>query len=113
MSTVKGDWHIALADLAQQDFRNILRWTAEKFGQTQTRDYALTISTTLQDLSFGPDMPGVRQRNEIGPGIMTLHVARNRRRGRHFVVFRVSEKEKQRIDVLRILHEAMDLPAHV
>ncbi|HEV3432137.1 MAG TPA: type II toxin-antitoxin system RelE/ParE family toxin [Paraburkholderia sp.] len=112
MITPGGDWHVRLAALAEKDFRHILRWSTEHFGAAQARDYARTLTTTLQDLSFGPEIPGVRHRDEISPGLMTLHVAHNRRRGRHFVMFRVSAEQVRHIDVLRILHDAMDLPAH-
>lgn len=62
-------------------------------------------------LTDGPDAPGVRQRDEIAPGMRTLHVARQGRRGRHFVVFRVGGD--QVIDVLRLLHDSMDLARHI
>ncbi|NBU77128.1 MAG: type II toxin-antitoxin system RelE/ParE family toxin, partial [Planctomycetes bacterium] len=39
-----------------------------------------------------------------------LHVARQGRAGRHFVVFRAAGSD---IDVLRLLHESMDLPRHL
>ncbi len=53
---------------------------------------------------------GARQREDIGPGIRTLHVARKGRKGRHLVVFRVaSPPNEQVIDVLRLLHDSMDL----
>ncbi|WP_322046211.1 type II toxin-antitoxin system RelE/ParE family toxin [Paraburkholderia sp. J67] len=113
MTARKGDWHVRLADLAVNDFRSIVRWTAEQFGTAQAQDYARTLSSTLQDLTSGPNLPGVRRRDEIARGLMTLHVARNRRKGRHFVMFRVFSEESRSIDVLRILHDAMDLTIHV
>jgi len=44
----------------------------------------------------------------------TLHVARHGRRGRHFVVFRVGrESDHGVIEVLRLLHDSMDLQRHL
>jgi toxin ParE1/3/4 len=109
----KTAWTVRLAESAENDFRNIVIWTAEQFGPAQARTYPTTLSLALQDLKAGPSLPGTRVRDEIASGLMTLHVARNRRKGRHFVMFRVSADEAQTIDVLRILHDAMDLPQHI
>lgn len=65
----------------------------------------------LEALAAGPDVVDVKARDDIAPGIHTLHVARQGRKGRHFVVLGVAEPGT--IDVLRILHDSMDLPRHV
>ena len=45
---------------------------------------------------------------------MTLHVARGGRKGRHFVLYQVSETAEARtIEVLRLLHDSMDAVRHV
>ena len=45
---------------------------------------------------------------------MTLHVARGGRKGRHFVLYRVNTQgPTQVIDVLRLLHDSMDLSRHI
>ncbi|MBB4265829.1 plasmid stabilization system protein ParE [Roseospira visakhapatnamensis] len=45
---------------------------------------------------------------------MTLPVARGGRTGRHLIVFRiVPDDHHPTVDVLRILHESMDLPRHL
>ena len=111
---MKRAWTIRLAAAAEQDFREILRWTVENFGRSQARAYARTLSTALQDLARGPSTMGARQREDIGPGIHTLHVARKGRKGRHLVVFRVAPPPSERvIDELRLLHDSMDLPRHL
>ncbi len=63
----------------------------------------------LSRLESGPRIDGLRQRDEIGPGMRTLHVGRP---GRHVILFRVGSKADRTIDVLRILHDAMDLARH-
>ena len=110
---MKSTWSIRLTRTAENDFQHILRWTVSRFGRRQGRAYAKTLSLALSDLSNGPDILGAKQRDEIGPGIYTLHIARNGRRGRHFVIFRVNHSSAiPTIDVLRILHETMDLVRH-
>jgi toxin ParE1/3/4 len=106
-------WTIRLTESAQADFQDIVHWTAELFGEAQARSYARTLSLALQSLTAGPAIAGTRARDDIIRGLMTLHVARQGRKGRHFVMFRVNPREAQTLDVLRILHDAMDLPEHV
>ena len=104
-------WRIRLTSAAEDDFRNILRWTEDHFGKTQARTYANTLTSAIQALTAGPRIPGARERNEIVDGIMSLHVARKGRRGRHLVLFRVGlPGNPPTIDVLRLLHDSMDLP---
>jgi len=111
---VKQRWTIRLAEAAGQDYQAILRWTVENFGRAQARTYAKTLNSALQDLAQGPDVIGARLREDIGPDIHTLHVARHGRKGRHFVVFRISPSpDASIIEVLRLLHDSMDLPRHL
>jgi toxin ParE1/3/4 len=104
-------WHIRQADQAEQDLLDIIRWTNENFGVRQAQHYAETIVLAFEALHDGPDILGAKVRDEIGAGIHTLHVARQGRKGRHFVVFSVSEGHI--INVLRLLHESMDLAVHL
>ena len=111
---MKQRWTIRLAEAAGQDYQAILRWTVENFGRAQARTYAKTLNSALQDLAQGPDVIGARLREDIGPDIHTLHVARHGRKGRHFVVFRiVPSPDTSIIEVLRLLHDSMDLPRHL
>ncbi len=111
---MKQRWTIRLAEAAGQDYQAILRWTVDNFGRAQARTYAKTLNSALQDLAQGPDVIGARLREDIGPDIHTLHVARHGRKGRHFVVFRISTSpDASIIEVLRLLHDSMDLPRHL
>lgn len=105
-------WAIRLAAAAEADYRDILRWTVKSFGPQQAKIYAETLSLALRDLSAGPEIIGSKQRPEIGENLWTLHVARNGRKGRHFVMFRANAAQ-QTIDVLRLLHDSMDLQRHL
>ncbi|WP_310389463.1 type II toxin-antitoxin system RelE/ParE family toxin [Roseateles sp.] len=107
-------WTVRLSATAEADFRQILRWTADRFGAAQARIYADTISLALQDLSAGTTLIGVKARAEIGASIYTLHIARHGRKARHFVMFRASSGEggAPAVDVLRLLHDGMDLERH-
>jgi len=104
-------WSVRWLDLARQDYADILRWTALHFGPRQAEIYTETIALAVETLDTGPDIPGGVQRDDLAPGIFTLHVARNGRKGRHFIVFRVGDDHV--IDVLRLLHDSMDLSSHL
>lgn len=101
---------VRLTASAETDFRDIVHWTSEQFGEAQAEVYAETLSGALQALTGGPAIPGARARDDIAKGIFTLHVARKGRKGRHLVMFRIGrEGDRNVIEVLRLLHDAMDL----
>jgi toxin ParE1/3/4 len=104
-------WQIRLGQQAERDFVDILSWTVKFFGETQAQTYSATISLALQALTDGPEILGSKLRDDIEPDIKTLHVARLGRKGRHFVVFRVGADHA--IDVLRLLHDSMELSRHL
>ena len=104
-------WSVRLASRAEKDFVEIVQWSAANFGQQKAAAYAETLSLAISALAEGPDVLGARRREEIGNGILTLHVAREGRKGRHFVLFRVGGANT--IDVLRLLHDSMDLVRHI
>jgi toxin ParE1/3/4 len=104
-------WTVRLAAQAELDFVEILAWTVENFGETQADIYAETLTLAIEALHDGPLLAGTQARDEFEPGIRTLHVARRGKKGRHFVVFR--QTEDRCIDVLRFLHDGMDLARHI
>ena len=107
-------WTVRLSAAAEADYRQILRWTKENFGLSQAQVYADTLSSALKALSAGPVIIGAKECGEIGANIRTLHVARSGKKGRHFVIFRIGNFKGQNvIDVLRILHDSMDLGKHL
>jgi toxin ParE1/3/4 len=103
-------WTVRLSDTAEADYDEILRWTARRFGVVQAASYGNLIAAVLARLERGPNIAAVQRRDEVGAGLRTLHVGR---RGRHIILFRISSDLELAIDVLRILHDAMDLVRHV
>ena len=114
MSTGARSWPVRLTAAAEADFEEILRWTVDQFGEAQARIYAGTVSAALTDLAAGPTVIGAKKRDDILKGIFTLHVARKGHKGRHFVMYRVGKApDSDVIEVLRLLHDAMDLQRHL
>ena len=106
-----GAWTVRLVAVAERDYLEIIKRSAQDFGPLQAEVYAETLEVALDDLrEDGPMAIGVKEREEIGLGIFTLHAAKSKRKSSHFVVFRVLER--RRIEVLRILHDRMDLARH-
>ena len=109
--TARG-WSVRLSASAQADFDDIIAWTADQFGARQAKTYSLTLTLAIQHLTGGPEQLGVRARPDIAADLLTLHVARAGRRGRHVLLQRHLQGSRV-IDVLRILHDGMDPPRHL
>ena len=106
-----GGWRIRLSGVAERDIVEILRATLDRFGTRQAGVYRVTLLAALRDLGEGPGVAGSVARDEIMVGLRSLHVARGRRRGRHFVLYRVVGGDM--IEIVRILHDGMELAGHI
>ena len=103
-------WSVRLAAPAELDFANIIHWTVENFGPHRSRVYRDTLVAAIAELAGGPEIAGSRARDDIMRGLRVLHVARQGRRGRNFLMYRVAAR--RRIEILRILHDSMDFQRH-
>lgn len=105
-------WTVRLVAVSERDFHEVIKRSAQDFGPLQAEVYAETLATAINALrENGPDTIGVKERKEIGTGIFTLHAASHNRKASHFLVFRVLEIRT--IEILRILHDRMDLARHI
>jgi toxin ParE1/3/4 len=104
-------WRPRLGAAAERDFAAILRWTAQRFGAGRARVYRQTLLLAVRDLASGPDVLGSKARDDILPGLRSLHVARRGRRGRHLLLYRAAGDAE--IEILRILHDSMELRRHL
>jgi toxin ParE1/3/4 len=107
-------WSVRLSKTAESDYQSIIAWTLKEFAAAQARTHAAVLSAALVALTDGPATIGAKERREFGNRIFTLHVARRGQKGRHFVLVRISSgKHERHIEVLRLLHDAMDLTRHL
>jgi toxin ParE1/3/4 len=104
-------WRVRLSQEAERDFVAIIQWTAGRFDRRQALVYRRTLIAALTALASDPHLPDSRPRDEIQPGLHSLHVARKGRRGRHIVLYRVPEGST--IEVVWILYDSMDIEQHV
>lgn len=110
-----------LAPAADRDILGILRWTHQQFGEQASIRYEHLIATAITDIAEYADRPGVKERPDLAPGLFTYHLAYSRertaassrrvKRPRHFLVFR--HKDAQTVEILRVLHDRMDLERHL
>lgn len=112
MSSERG-WSVRLTDAAAFDLEEIGSWTAERFGLEQETRYAQLIADAFKLLRDGPNAVGIRPINNTSEALLRLHVARSGRPGRHFLIFRVISAERREIEVIRILHDSMDIVKHL
>ena len=104
--------------MALQDVAAIQDWTLTKFGEPSSLKYDRLMEAALADLLAEPTRLGVRLHPAMPQGIFVYHLRFSRRKPatagvekpRHFFVFRVDEDI---LTVLRVLHDSMDLAAHV
>jgi plasmid stabilization system protein ParE len=101
---------VRLSAAAEADVDAIIGWTAEYLGDARAHTYAKTLVAALRDLNEGPALSGAAERNEVAKGLFSLHVGQRGRTGHHVMLFRLgTDEERLCIDVLCVLHEAMDL----
>ncbi|MFN5350098.1 MAG: type II toxin-antitoxin system RelE/ParE family toxin [Polaromonas sp.] len=104
--------------MALQDVAAIQDWTSTKFGELTSLRYDRLMEAALADLLAEPTRLGVRHHPAMPQGVFVYHLRFSRRKPtrevvakpRHFFVFRVDEDI---LTVLRVLHDSMDLAAHV
>ena len=116
----RSPYRIELAEPAARDFDEIIDWTLASFGEDATIRYADLIAKALEDSESDPLRVGSQSRPELPAGVLVYHLALSRDRARsglgivknprHFVVYQV---RAPLVVVLRLLHDAQDLPRHI
>ena len=103
-------WRLVLSAAAEADLANIAAWTAETFGARQAEVYADALLDCVDELTANPFLERSRARDEIAPGLRSLHMSKSGRRGRHFILYRA---EDGALTIVRILHESMEMERHL
>lgn len=105
-----------LAEPAERDIRNILRETLQMFGPIQARAHAGIIEQGIALVADEPGRPGSVGREELAPGVRSLHleVVTRRRGGAAHCLYYVTARFPDGTDgvvIVRVLHERME-PRH-
>jgi toxin ParE1/3/4 len=96
---------------ARRDLADILEWTTGRFGPQQAAVFAGALTSALMLLANGPDQTSARRRDDIKPGLWSLHLATVQPRSRHLIFYRVAGDGS--IAISRVLHESMDPRRHL
>ena len=94
---------------AKRDIVEVLAYTKERWGVEQACRYADLIEEALTAVADDPACG--KARDDIHPGIRALHIGKRGRPARHIVFYRSTSS--QRVEIVRLLHEAMDFSRHV
>ena len=108
---VSRQWRIRLTDAARRDFEEIIDWTASTFGARQAQSYARVINAAIASLASGPSVTGIQVREDLPAGLRLLSITRRGVRARHVLVFRT--RDASLVEIVRILHAAMDIARHL
>jgi len=91
-----------LSEAAQQDLREIQRYTRETWGVAQARAYLLELTAAFMKLARRPKLG--RQRDDLDLELRS-YIA-----GKRLVFFREASSG---IEIIRVLHPSMDVPQHL
>ena len=91
-----------LTNKALEDLRSIARYTEQTWGREQRNKYLSKLDASFQMLVHAPELG--RACDEIRQGYRKHHV------GRHLIFYRLIAS---RIEIIRILHNSMDIDSHI
>jgi plasmid stabilization system protein ParE len=100
---------IVFSALAKADVRAVLHATAVQFGPLQVRTHRAAIASARKRLQENPQLG--HHRDGLPPEGRLLHISEPGRPASHFFLYRLNAA-KNRVEVLRLLHEAMDIPQY-
>jgi toxin ParE1/3/4 len=111
-------YRLKLGVEAEADIDDILEWSFSHFGESVSDGYRALVLATLAHIARDPELPGSHERNDLGQGMRTVHLRTCRNEvspaerriasPRHFMIYR---KIGGVVQVVRLLHEAMDISA--
>jgi toxin ParE1/3/4 len=98
---------------AQADIASILRRTKKLFGPLQVSIYAKIIEGGIAMIAADPARPSIIERNDLRPGVRSLHlelVTRRRRSASHMIYFMEMREADgdPTVIVIGVLHEKME-----
>ncbi|WP_416769600.1 type II toxin-antitoxin system RelE/ParE family toxin [Pseudomonas sp. RHF3.3-3] len=110
-----------LSHTALRDIEDVLRYSQVQFGSRARIRYQELLRTAIEELALTPDRAGSSPRDELAEGLRSFHLAYVRRQAatsigtvqkpRHVVFYRLAGD--QVIEIVRILHDAMEARQHL
>ncbi len=113
-------YELDLADEALADVDAILEWSEFRFGGDGRDGYEALISAAFNGIIEDPKLPGSHEREDLGRSVQIVHLrtcrdevkpgARRIAKPRHLVIYRC---EGTVVQVVRLLHDAMDISSQI
>lgn len=91
-----------LSEEAQNDLKEISRYTRENWGNKQAKYYLVELAAGFENLARSPKLG--KARDEIEKGIRSFPVVR------HIIFYRTGT---ECIEIARVLHAGMDIKRHL
>lgn len=110
---------VRISPQACVDIADTLRFTEVRLGESVRNRYQDLLQTTFHSIAEQPTLPASMMRDELSPGLRSLHLSFNVMkvadgrllRPRHIVFYRTGTD--QAVEILRILHDAMEVAQHL
>jgi toxin ParE1/3/4 len=104
-----------ISQAAQDDLETILASSEQRWGVDARERYATLLVAAMRKIARDPSGAVTKARDELLPGIRSLHSRFAGRRGLvqqpvHVLFFRLNGPE---IEIVRVLHERMDPLTHL
>ena len=93
---------------AKRDIVEALKYTHERWGTDQAREYAALIHDALVAIAADPERG--KPRDDVRAGIRALHIGQRGRPARHILFYRINAAGI--VEIVRLLHDAMDFVKH-
>lgn len=108
-----------LTKSAKADVRSILRTSEERHGRAARLRYAALLLAAMRRVAADPQGLSTLDRSDVRPDLRSFHIRHSRAESRetpvanppHVVFYRVIEPGL--VEIVRVLHERMELRRHV
>jgi len=105
---------------AKRDIRDVLAWSLRQFGDLAADRYGALVATAINQLTENSSPVGSRNHAELPEGLRIYHLRNvvdqaelktgKVKNPRHFIVYRPAA---DLVEIIRVLHDSMDLQRHV
>ena len=101
---------------ARGDIKNVLKWSAENFGQAASHRYKRLLAVAISEIAVNPNLQHSYEVSGLQPRVRMYHLKHSASRAvvegrivkqpRHFIVYQVFPGETV---IVRVLHERMQI----
>ena len=105
---------------ALKDIEDYLYWSLEHFGKEAAHRYKVLLAVAISEVRDNPTLIGSNEIEGFSPPVRKYHIRHSRQNAsvqglivkqpRHFILYRVTDN---RLQILRVLHDQMDIDANI